>query len=237
MEKFRADVLRVMGYILDKPPFNKYRDRINIYAIEAPSQQSGPDVPGEHIYNNTVAGSTYYTFDVDRYLTTFDYKTLCNYAATVPYDQIYVLINSTRYGGGGFYNFYTACTSDNYLTPKVSMHEFGHGFGGLADEYYNAEVAGDEFYNLTIEPWEPNITTRVAFEEKWPGMIDAGTPEPTPRIEAWKGKVGLFEGGGYVSKGIFSPVMDCNMKSNNPDTYCPVCQKAVERRILKVLDE
>ncbi len=237
MEKFRADVLRVMGYILDKPPYNKYRERINLYAIESPSQQSGPDVPGEHIYNNTVAGSTYYTFDVDRYLTTFDYKTLCDYAATVPYDQIYVLINSKRYGGGGFYNLYTACTSDNFLTPKVSMHEFGHGFGGLADEYYNTEVAGEDFYNLNIEPWEPNITTRIAFGRKWLKMIDAGTPVPTPRSEEWKGIVGLFEGGGYVSKGIYSPVMDCNMKSNNPDAYCPVCQKAVERRILNVLDE
>lgn len=236
MEKFRADVVRVMGYILEKPPFNRFRDKVNIYAVESPSQQSGPDVPGEGIYNSTVAGSSYYTFDVDRYLTTFDYKTLCDYAATVPYDQIYVLINSPRYGGGGFYNLYTACTSDNYLTPKVSMHEFGHGFGGLADEYYNTEVAGDEFYNLKVEPWEPNITTRVAFDRKWGTMIDPSIPIPTPRVAEWKEKVGLFEGGGYVSKGIYSPAMDCNMKSNTPDTYCPVCQKAVEQRLLYITD-
>jgi len=237
MEKFRADAARVMGYIFDKPPFNQYRDKLNVYAVEAPSQQSGPDVPGERIYNSTVAGSTYYTFDVDRYLTTFDYKTLCDYAATVPYDHIYVLINSERYGGGGFYNFYTACTSDHYLTPKVSMHEFGHGFGGLADEYYNTEVAGEEFYNLAVEPWEPNITTRVAFGQKWPGMIEPGTPLPTPRTSNFNQVVGLFEGGGYVAKGIFSPVMDCNMKSNTPDKYCPVCQKAVEKRLRYIFDE
>lgn len=237
MGKFRADVERVMGYILDQPPFSGYRDRINVYAIESPSQQSGTDVPGEQIYQQTIAGSSYYTFDVDRYLTTFDYKTLCDYAATVPYDQIYVLVNTSRYGGGGFYNFYTACTSDNYLTPKVSLHEFGHGFGGLADEYYNTEVAGDAFYNLSVEPWEPNITTRVDFGRKWGSMIESSTPVPTPRTHEWIGKVGLYEGGGYVARGIFSPAQDCLMKSNNPQTLCPVCQRAVSLRLKLITDQ
>lgn len=237
MEKFRSDAARVMGYITAQPPFSDYADRINIYAIEAPSQQSGTDVPGERLYRNTVAASSYYTFDVDRYLTTFDYKTLCDYAATVPYDQIYVLVNTTRYGGGGFYNFYTMCTSDNYLTPKVSLHEFGHGFGGLADEYYNTEVAGEEFYNLSVEPWEPNITTRINFASKWEDMIDAQTPVPTPRNAEWSNQVGLFEGGGYVSKGIYSPVQDCLMKSNRPEVLCPVCQRAVQLRLKYITDQ
>lgn len=237
MKKFRADVLRVMGYITNKPPFNKYREHINIYAVESVSQQRGPDVPGEHIYNNTAANTSYYTFDVDRYLTTTDYKTLCDYAANVPYDQIFVLINSSRYGGGGFYNFYTACTSDNALTSKVSSHEFGHGFGGLADEYYNSEMATSDFYNLRLEPWEPNITTNVELERKWNDMIIPGTPLPTPRTDAYTGKVGLFEGGGYVSKGIFSPASDCNMKSNTTTDYCPVCQRSVELRLKYIMDE
>lgn len=237
MKKFRADVLRVMGYIVNKPPFSKYKDRINIYAIEAISQQSGPDVPGERIYSSTAIGTSYYTFDVSRYLTSSDYKVMADYAANVPYDQIFVLINSPRYGGGGFYNFYTACTADHALTPKVSSHEFGHGFGGLGDEYYDSEMATSDFYNLKVEPWEPNITTLVEFERKWADMVDPALPTPTPRTKEYAGKVGLFEGGGYVSKGIYSPVMDCNMKSNNPDDYCPVCQRAVEARLKYYFDE
>ncbi|MGE0077846.1 MAG: M64 family metallopeptidase [Bacteroidales bacterium] len=237
MKKFVQDAKRVLGNIIDHEPYKKYADRINVYAIEAISQQQGPDVPGEHIYNNTAIGTSYYTFNVDRYLTSSDYKTMCDYAANVPYDQIFVLINSPRYGGGGFYNYYTACTADHKLTPKVSLHEFGHGFGGLADEYYNSEVATSDFYNLKTEPWEPNITTNVEFDSKWADMIKPETPIPTPRTTEHDGTVGMFEGGGYVSKGIFSPVSDCNMKSNNPTDYCPVCQRAVEARLKYYFDE
>ncbi|MDZ7605505.1 MAG: M64 family metallopeptidase [Cyclobacteriaceae bacterium] len=118
MKKFRADVLRVMGYITGKQPYSNYVSRINIYAVESVSQQSGTDIPGEHIYSKTPLSTSYYTFDVARYLTTTDYKSLCDYAANVPYDQIIVLINSGRYGGGGFYNLYTAVTADHELTPE-----------------------------------------------------------------------------------------------------------------------
>jgi len=237
MKKFRADVLRVMGYITDMPPYNKYKSRINIYAVESVSQQSGPDIPGEQVYSNTPLNTSYYTFDVSRYLTTTDYKSICDYAANVPYDQIFVLINSKRYGGGGFYNFYTGCTSDNELTPKVSIHEFGHGFGGLADEYYESEMATSDFYNLQVEPWEPNITTNIEFERKWSDLVQEGIPMPTPRTAEFTGKIGMFEGGGYVSKGVYSPTMDCNMKSNTPDDPCPVCQLALELRLKFIMDQ
>jgi hypothetical protein len=237
MEKFRQDVLRVLGNIINHEPYKRYSDRINVYAIESISQQQGTDIPGENIYSNTIVNTSYYTFDVDRYLTTTDYKTICDYAANAPYDQIFVLINSTRYGGGGFYNLYTACTADHRLSPKVSQHEFGHGFGGLADEYYDSEVATSDFYNLKIEPWEPNITTNVEFDRKWSDLLTQSIPIPTPRIIENKDKIGLFEGGGYVSKGIYSPMMDCMMKSNTPTDYCPVCQRAVEARLKYYLDE
>lgn len=237
MKKFRQDVIRIMGNILNHKPYQNFKDRINVYAIESVSQQQGSDVPGERIYNNTIANTSWYTFDVSRYLTTTDMKTLSDYAANVPYDQIFVLINSNRYGGGGFYNYYTASTVDHALSLKVSQHEFGHGFGGLADEYYNSEMATSDFYNLKVEPWEPNITTNVDFEHKWKDMISSDIQLPTPRSVEYEGKVGLFEGGGYVSKGIYSPVMDCMMKSNKPDEYCPVCQRAVEARLKYYLDE
>ena len=231
-EKFRADVKRLADILFLEAPFDKYQDRINIWAVEAPSQESGTDVPGEGIYVNTALSSSYYTFDVDRYLTTQDIGTVNDYAASAPHDQIVVLINSPRYGGGGVYNYYSAVTSDHHFTPQVFTHEFGHGFAGLADEYYNSEVAYEEFYPLDVEPWEPNITTRVNFESKWKDMIARSVPVPTPDDKRYTGVTGLFEGGGYAAKGIYRPSLDCRMKSNQADSFCAVCQTAIENMIL-----
>ena len=232
MDKFRADVKRIAGYLFDVPPFKHYQNNFNIYALEAISEESGTDVPGENIYKNTAVNTTFYTFDIDRYLTTFDIKSLHDIAANVPYDQIFVLINTKRYGGGGFYNYYTSCSSDHPLTYEVSSHEFGHGFVGLGDEYYSSEVAYEDFYNLEIEPWEPNLTTLVDFDKKWKGMLNDSIPIPTPRTKEFENKIGVFEGGGYSSKGIYSPFQDCKMKTNNMKHFCPVCEEAAEKMIL-----
>jgi len=234
-EKFRSDVKRLADVLFLEAPFDKYQDRINIWAVETPSQEQGTDVPGEGIYVNTALNSSYYTFDVDRYLTTQDLGAVNDYAASAPHDQIVVLINSPRYGGGGVYNYYSAVTADHHFTPQVFTHEFGHGFAGLADEYYNSEVAYEEFYPLDVEPWEPNITTRVNFESKWKDMIAKSVPVPTPNDKRYTGVTGLFEGGGYAAKGIYRPSFDCRMKSNQADSFCEVCQTAIEKMILSYL--
>jgi hypothetical protein len=231
MGKFRADVKKMADYLFEEAPFSEYKDRFNIWAVEAISQDSGTDVPGEKIYVNTALNSSFYTFDLDRYLTTQDIKTVNDYAATVPHDYIIVLINSSRYGGGGVYNYYTGTTTGNQLSPKVFIHEFGHGFAGLADEYYTSNVAYDEFYPLNVEPWEPNITTMVNFESKWKKLISKDTPIPTPSEEKFKNVTGLFEGGGYSAKGIYRSAMDCRMKSNNTKGYCSVCRNAIKQMI------
>ncbi len=232
MEKFRADVKRLADILFQEAPFDKYKDRINIWAVEAPSQESGTDVPGQGIYVNTALSASYYTFDVDRYLTTQDIRKVNDYAAAAPHDQIVVLINSPSYGGGGVYNYYSAVTSDHKFTPQVFTHEFGHGFAGLADEYYSSEVAYEEFYPLNVEPWEPNITTRVNFDAKWKDLIAKSVPLPTPNDKRYTGVTGLFEGGGYAAKGIYRPSFDCRMKSNEAETFCAVCQNAIEAMIL-----
>jgi len=230
MGKFREDVKKMADILFAEAPFSDYKDRFNIWAVEAISQDSGTDVPGEHIYVNTALNSSFYTFDIDRYLTTQDIKAVNDYAAAVPHDNIIVLINSTRYGGG-VYNYYTGTTTGNQLSPKVFIHEFGHGFAGLADEYYTSTVAYDEFYPLNVEPWEPNITTMVNFGAKWKKMIAKDIPIPTPPEEKYKDVTGLFEGGGYSAKGIFRSEMDCRMKSNGPKGYCSVCRNAVKETI------
>ena len=237
MGKFRADVERIAGYVLNVEPFKTYADRFNIYALESVSEESGTDIPGKHIYKNTVLNSSFYTFDSERYLTTSDLKSMYDIAANVSYDQIYVLINTDKYGGAGIYNYYTSCASDHKLSKEVASHEFGHGFVGLADEYYTYDTSIEDFYNLEVEPWEPNITTLVDFDSKWKSMIDEGIITPTPRTKKFENEVGLFEGGGYMSKGIYSPVQDCKMKTNNKDEFCPVCQRACEEMIKFTIGE
>jgi len=231
MGKFREDVKKMAQALFAEPPFSEYKDKFNIWAVEAESQESGTDVPGEKIYVNTALNSSFYTFGTARYLTTQDIKAVNDYAAVVPHDNIIVLINSSRYGGGGVYNYYSGTTAGNALSEKVFIHEFGHGFAGLADEYYSSTVAYDEFYPLDVEPWEPNITTMVNFNSKWKDMIAGDTPLPTPAEEKYGNVTGLFEGGGYSAKGIFRPELECRMKGNGPKGFCSVCRKAIKEMI------
>ena len=226
-EKFILDASRMCENIMAASPFRENRDRFNVLAVWTPSEESGTDIPGEHIYRNTRFNSTFYTFDLDRYLTTSDMRSVYDAVAGVPWDHLVVLVNSERYGVGGFYNFLTVCTTGHALTPKVLVHELGHAFAGLGDEYYNSTVAYENCYNLAIEPWEPNLTTLVDFGSKWKEMVADSVPVPTPRRPVYLQVTGAFEGGGYLEKGIFSPMQDCRMKSNGPDEFCPVCKKAI----------
>ncbi len=229
--KFIKDAERLTGFLFEEEPFKSENKKFNVTAVLTPSEESGTDIPGERIYKNTAFNSTFYTFDLARYLTTSDIKNIYDAAALVPYDQIYIVVNTEKYGGGGFYNLVTVCSADNDLTKKVLVHEFGHGFAGLGDEYYNSSVAYEDFYNLKAEPWEPNLTTLIDFSSKWKKLVPAGVPVPTPREVNYKNVVGAYEGGGYMSKGIFSPYIDCRMKSNQAPEFCPVCLDAIKRMI------
>lgn len=227
MEKFKKDCNRLADFLLNCKPFDEYKGKINIYAVEAPSAESGADIPGKDIWKKTILNSNFYTFDIERYLTTADMKSVRDVAANVPYDQICVIANSQVYGGGGIYNHYALFTSDNPFANYVFVHEFGHSFAGLGDEYYNSEVAYEDLYNLKAEPWEPNITTLVDFKSKWEEMLTAGTPVPTSPEDKDKYPVGVYEGGGYMAKGIYRPAHDCTMKSISYNNFCPVCQRAI----------
>lgn len=229
--KFYSDAKRVTGYLFEEEPFKSKKEKFNVNAVFTPSVESGTDIPGENIYKNTFLNSTFYTFDVSRYLTTSDMKSIYDASGTVACDHVYVLVNSERYGGGGFYNFVSVCTAGNQLTKEVFVHEFGHGFAGLGDEYYNSEVAYEDFYNLEIEPWEPNLTTLKDFDKKWKNMVADSVSIPTPRKMKYLNTVGVYEGGGYMSKGIFSPHIDCRMKSNEAKEFCPVCNESISKVI------
>ena len=153
MDKFRSDAQRLCNYFMSVEPYTGNASHFNFYAIESPSDESGVTIPGKDIFVNTNIHSSFYTFNMDRYLTTFDTKSVYDIAANVPYDVIFVLVNSKRYGGGGFYNHYGEGTVDHQLSEIVAIHEFGHEFAGLADEYYTSEITYSDYYNLKFEPW------------------------------------------------------------------------------------
>ena len=232
MGKFIKDCDFFVKSLFGYAPYDRYKNSFNVRGLMAPSQESGCTEPGAHVYKNTVMRFSFWTFDSERYCMSTDNRDIRDLAGQVPYDQIYVLVNTTKYGGGGIYNFYCSSASSNSFSGDVIIHEFGHGFAGLADEYYEDETGYGDFYNNDIEPWEPNITTLIDFDAKWKDMMDKKTPMPTPREKKYERTIGVFEGGGYESEGIYSPYMDCLMKTFKGHEFCPVCQRAIERMIL-----
>ena len=231
MDKFKADCDKFATGLFTYEPYTQNRDKFNIRAVLAPSAESGTDIPGDNIWKNTILNSSFYTFDSERYLMTNDNKSVRNLAANAPYDQIYILVNSSKYGGGAIYNYYNTSVNSNKSSAKIFVHEFGHGFAALADEYDDGSTSFNDMYPLSLEPWEPNITTLVKFETKWKGMLPAKTPVPTPLEGASPMQLGAYEGGGYVAKGIYRPTPDCLMRTFKGDKFCPVCTAAIQKMI------
>ncbi len=231
MGKFKSDVKKHAEYLLKQKPYAQNKDKFNFWAVCSPSKDSGPSEPEKGVWKETAVNSAFNTFYVDRYLETTDVKAIRDIAAEAPYDHIVVLVNSKRYGGGGIYNHFSLGTADHPLAYKVMIHELGHGLFGLADEYYTSDVAYQDFFDLKVEPWQPNITTLVNFDTKWKKMLSSHTPVPTPVDSDFKNQTGVFEGGGYVSKGVFRSAVNCRMKSNEAKGFCEVCSDAGDKMI------
>ncbi|MFC2138545.1 M64 family metallopeptidase [Bacteroidota bacterium] len=230
--KYRKDVEKLTNKMFSTSPYKDNKEKFNIRIIESVSEESGTDIPGENIWKNTVLNTHFYTFNSERYLTTMSNFIVRDYAAVVPYDYIYIVVNSSKYGGGGVYNHLNVVSSDNKHSPFVFIHEFGHGFAGLGDEYFSSSVSYQDYYNLNVEPVQPNVTSLINFENKWKDMIDEGTPIPTPVDPQYKNVIGVFEGAGYVSKGMYRPYLDCMMKSKTAKEFCPVCKRAIQSAII-----
>jgi hypothetical protein len=231
MPKFIEDCRRFTGFLYDTDPYGKFKKDINITAVMAPSEESGTDIPVDSVSKSTLLGSSFSTFGADRYLMASDFKTVRDVASSATYDHIVILVNHKQYGGGGIYNFYAISTVDNIASGFVFTHEFGHSFAGLGDEYEGSGSNDEDIYSSDVEPWEPNITTLANFDAKWKSMLPEGTPVPTPVTEEWNGKVGVFEGAGYMAKGAYRPYIDCSMNVIKFNNFCPVCQREIERMV------
>ena len=217
MDIFYADAKKAMDALFRHEPFGKYKDAFNIVAVALESEESGVSVPGAGEWKNTALKAHFNTFYMDRYLTTLRLKNMHDKLCGVPYEHIVILANTDTYGGGGIFNSYTLTTAHHPSFEPVVVHEFGHSFAGLADEYYYDDMYVQYYYPHT-EPWEQNITTLKDFDSKWKDMLDAGNAQ-------------LLEGAGYQSKGVYRPAADCRMHTNKADCFCPVCQRAIGRII------
>lgn len=232
MNTFYADAQKAMQALFRHEPFGRYKDAFNIVAVALESQESGVSVPGEGEWKNTALKAHFNTFYMDRYLTTLRLKNMHDKLSGIPYEHIVILANTDTYGGGGIYNSYTLTTAHHPAFEPVVVHEFGHSFAGLADEYYYDDMYVQYYYPHT-EPWEQNITTLKDFDSKWKDMMEESpVHNGSDETKAGAGNgVGLYEGAGYQSKGVWRPAVDCRMHTNKADSFCPVCQRAIGRII------
>ena len=292
-QKFEKDLKYFSDVFFSQEPYKSYADKFNIHGVYKGSWDSGIDEPRAELFKSTVLSCTFNSMGSERYVLTEDNKAVRDLAAFVPYDAIYIMINHSRYGGGGIYNFFCTFTTDNQFRDYLFLHEFGHSFSGLADEYYTSDVQYTDFYPLGLEPLEPNITALLTPPNvKWQEFVTMGTEIPTPWAKAkydsmdykWQGerralnnkiaelkknkaepnkiqaaeneyankdrehsdlvdkylkankdfgKVGAFEGAGYVSTGMYRSMLDCIMFSKGTKPFCTVCNA----HIIKVIEQ
>jgi len=274
---YREHARAVADSLLSFPPFSDRKDDFNVWAIDVASAASGISRPRAGYWNETPLGLSYNSFDSERYMLTLENRRLREIAALAPYDALILIANDEKYGGGGIYNLYSTAPGRSAQMPYLIVHEFGHAFVGLGDEYYTSSVSYEDFNPPGTEPWEPNITALLDPEQlKWADLVEADTPIPTPwnqdkydetstafqrqRSELRRGgasegrmeeyfaevkrvtapmlrnephfdSIGAFEGAGYEAKGLYRPAADCIMFTRNPDNFCRVCSRAIERLI------
>jgi hypothetical protein len=179
--KFHRDVTRLLPALFDEEPFKGRRGDFNVRALDLPSAESGVNRPNAGVFRRTPLSAEYNIFDSERYVLTLDNRALRDAASAAPYEFIEILVNDKTYGGGGIFNDQATASVDSAFSPYVFVHEFGHHFAALADEYYTSDVAYTTGATAKPEPWEPNLTAlHDPATLKWKDLVTAGTPLPTP---------------------------------------------------------
>lgn len=222
-KKFFRDAEEAVRNLVAHEPFKSMQDRFNIIAAATLSEDSGVSVPRDGVWKRTALGSHFDTFYSDRYLTTEKQFRMHDALAGLPYESIIILANTDTYGGGGIYNLYTLASTGHAKFGPVVVHEFGHSFAGLTDEYaYDGTAPADQ--TADVEPWQKNVTTQVDFASKWQDLYEQGV-------------AGLVEGAAYQPKGYWRACEDCRMRTNESPEFCPVCRRAIEQTIRYLTEE
>lgn len=178
--KFEKDAQRFTEMLFAISPFREHRHDFNVWGLCPAAEESGISRPSAGIYRRNPLGATYDAFDTERYVLTFENRELRDVASYAPYEFIEILVNGKTYGGGGIFNLYAIVAIDNLWASYVGVHEFGHHFAALADEYFTSQVAYLPASKRT-EPWEPNVTALLDPKDlKWRDLVSPGTPLPTP---------------------------------------------------------
>lgn len=229
-ELFLQHAQEVVAHLFKHDIFKKYKNAFDIVAVPLISEDTDVSIPSKNLWRKTALQSHFDTFYSERYLTTSRVKNLHQKLENIPYQHVIILANTKTYGGGGILNAYTLTTTGHADFAPVVVHEFGHSFAGLADEYF---YASDVFVNKAVaktEPWEKNITSLADFNSKWRDLIPKSTPIPTPDSLKNTVKIGAFEG--LKDNGLYIPTHNCRMKTNKALDFCPVCSRAIEQLIL-----
>jgi hypothetical protein len=230
MEKFRKDCKHFTDLMFSTHPFKERKNDFNVWSIEVESEESGIDRPDSNVWRNTALGTSYDVFKTPRYVLTTENRALRDIASEAPYDFVHILVNDNRYGGGGIFNLYATCFTKtdkeglDWQMDYVYVHEFGHSFAGLGDEYYSSQVAYNDFYPKGVEPWEPNITALLDPKNvKWKNLVDSDTPLPTPwekheydSLERERGKLNRLAADYYEKR---KPFFDGEQKIINETKY------------------
>jgi hypothetical protein len=178
--KFEKDARRLAEILFATSPFKERRNDFNVWGLCPPAAESGISRPSTGLHRRSPVGATYDAFGSERYVLSFENRALRDVAAFAPYEFIEILTNSRTYGGGGIFGLYSTVAADSLWSPYVFVHEFGHHFAGLADEYYTSDVAYEPTTEK-VEPWEPNVTALAdPGQLKWKDLVKPGTPIPTP---------------------------------------------------------
>ncbi len=229
MPLFLTKANDVVSELFKHKAFKDNENAFNIIAVETISEESGVSNPHVNVWKNSILQSNFGTFYSERYLTTSRIKNLHNQLAGTDYEHIIILANTDIYGGGGIFNAYTLTTSNHKKFAPVVVHEFGHSFAGLADEYFYESDVFENTGTSKIEPWEQNITSLASFDLKWKDMLQKQTPIPTETKDLKKYRIGVFEG--LKGNGLYIPSHDCRMKTNEATDFCPVCSRAINQLI------
>ncbi len=181
--KFEGDARRLLNILFSTSPFKEHKSDFNVWGLCPASPQSGISRPSTGVHVNTPVGASYDAFGSERYILTYENRAMRQIAQFAPYEFVEILTNSRTYGGGGIFGLYSTVAADSAEAPYVFVHEFGHHFAGLADEYYTSSVAYQPPVER-IEPWEPNVTALLDPSQlKWKDLVTAGTPIPTPWLK------------------------------------------------------
>jgi hypothetical protein len=178
MGKWHRDARRLMELLFAVSPFKERRSDFNVWMVDTPADETGISRPSDGLYRRSPLRTTYDAFGSERYILTFDNRRLREAAAAAPYEFIEIVVNDRKYGGGGIFNLYATVAADSAWAPYIFVHEFGHHFAGLADEYYTSEVAYESRQDRP-EPWEPNVTADPQAA-RWKDLLTPGIPLPTP---------------------------------------------------------